>query len=102
MTMSSNGNYDDPDDDCEKYYFCVGGIAYPAVWLDYWIMPELKLDFFYRFVFYHAKCFFDYLILFDSTARKAFVLILWLQLVRSFGIRIAKLKIVASIYYTVL
>ena len=31
MTMTRNGNYDDPDDDCEKYYFCVSGIAYPAV-----------------------------------------------------------------------
>ena len=80
MTMTRNGNYDDPDDDCEKYYFCVSGIAYPAVWLDYLLdyMPELELDFIYLLFFHDVKCFFNYLFLFDSTAAKAFVLILWL------------------------
>ena len=31
LLKSSNGNWDDPDDDCEKYYFCIAGVAYPSV-----------------------------------------------------------------------
>jgi hypothetical protein len=31
---SGDGNWDDPNDDCEKYYYCIGGVAYPSVKLN--------------------------------------------------------------------